>query len=57
MRSDRTATKYEIKKVKSSWKLVREGRPVFTGVSKESCERWLHTITRYPFGIPTDDSE
>jgi hypothetical protein len=54
MRSDRTASKYEIKKVKGSWKLVRDGRPVFTGISKESCTHWLHITTRYPFGVPTD---
>ena len=56
MRSD-NAAKYQIKQIKGSWKLIREGSPVFTGNSKESCERWLHTSTRYPFGIPTEDSE
>jgi hypothetical protein len=54
MRSDRTATKYQIKKVKTGWKLIRDGAPVFSAESKESCERWLHICTRYPFGEPTE---
>jgi hypothetical protein len=54
MRTDRTVTKYEIKKVKSIWKLLRDGDPVFSAQSKESCQRWLHICTRYPFGEPTD---
>lgn len=56
MRSDRVTTKYQIKKVKSSWKLLLNDEPVFTGSSKESCERWFHICTRYPFGEPTDAS-
>lgn len=48
------AAKYEVKKVKNSWKLIREGQPVFTGNTKESCERWMHICTRYPFGEPLD---
>jgi hypothetical protein len=53
MRSHISA-KYEIKKVKNTWKLIREGLPVFTGNTKESCERWMHICARYPFGEPTD---
>jgi hypothetical protein len=57
MRKDRTVSKYQIKQVKGSWKLIREGTAIFTGLSKESCERWLHISTRYPFGIPLEAEE
>jgi hypothetical protein len=57
MRKDRTVSKYQIKQVKGSWKLTREGKAIFTGLSKESCERWLHISTRYPFGIPLEAEE
>lgn len=54
MRTDHPTAKYQIKKVKTSWKLIRDGLPVFSAASKESCERWLNIRTRYPFGEPTD---